>query len=199
MSSPQPDDDGTQLEFTRTVDLDDSRYVLTASTDRTAADTLIIEVLGAGPDAEVSIEGRLTVRSSALEHLGPMFSEVFPVDQPAKVRKPRRRGYGKPTRSYQPWTDELKATLHAAWMVADPAAPPQKIVDGIAEALGTTPDTVKDKFGTPEATREPAKVIAVIAGLMQRTDGAISNQLPRQDLDPERPGHPAQQHEEVET
>ncbi|RSM68945.1 hypothetical protein DL991_40945 [Amycolatopsis sp. WAC 01375] len=177
-----------KLEYTRDIEMDKHRYVVTVRPDPDDDEVRVIDLIGAAPDAEVIVEGRLIVHKNALPHLGALLSEAFPDHRLPKARKSRRRGYGKPTQSHRPWTDELKASLHGAWTAADPGAPAQQIVEGIAAALNVSADTVKEKFQAPEATRDPAKVVSVIATIMQRSEGAILNQLPRQSLDPERPG-----------
>lgn len=186
--SSTPVSTSSQLQSTQEVEVDGSRYVLTISADPFRSDTVVIDLLGAGADAEVTAEGHVVASRSALEHLGPLLSEAFPSGQRSTTRKPRRRGYGKPTRSYHPWTDELRAALHAAWTAADPDVPALQVVKGIAAALDVPAEHVRSRFDRPESTRDPAKLISVIATFMQRTDGAILNQLPRQNLDPERPG-----------
>ncbi|OXM56416.1 hypothetical protein CFP71_13385 [Amycolatopsis thailandensis] len=186
--SSTPTNDSGHLESIREVEIDGSRYVLTTSADPARPDTVVIDLLGAGADAEVTLEGHLTASRTALEHLGPLLSEALSSGQRSTTRKPRRRGYGKPTQSYHPWTDELRAALHAAWTAADPSVPALQVVEGVAAALDVPVEHVKSRFEGPESTRDPARLISVIAILMQRTDGAILNQLPRQNLDPERPG-----------
>ncbi|WP_410646188.1 hypothetical protein [Amycolatopsis sp. cmx-4-54] len=186
--SSTPVSNSSQFQSIHEVEVDGYRYVLTISADPVRTDTVIIDLLGAGADAEVTAEGHIVASRSALEHLGPLLSEAFPSGQRSTTRKPRRRGYGKPTRSYHPWTDELRAALHAAWTAADPTVPALQVVEGIATALDVPVERVKSQFEGPESTRDPSTLISVIATIMQRTDGAILNQLPRQALDPERPG-----------
>lgn len=161
--------DIAHVQFTRELDIAGAHYQVTAATAADLADTIVIDVLGAGPGGE-AIQGTLTGPTSALAHLGPLLDQVLgglavahgiDVDRslggaPAARRRGDRRP-GTPPNAGQPWTDELRADLERRWLAAD--------VNAAAEPL-----------------------IAAIAQEMGRTRDSIRSQLQRQKLDPERPG-----------
>lgn len=161
--------DSAQVQFTRDLDVDGAHYEVTAATSAELADTIVIDVLGAGPNGE-AIQGTLTGPTSALAHLGPLLDQVLgglaqahgvAVDRTlgaaAATRRRGDRRAGAPRNAGQPWTDELKADLERRWRTADPAAAAEPLIRTIAEELG-------------------------------RTRESIRSQLQRQHLDPERPG-----------
>jgi hypothetical protein len=161
--------DITQVQFTRELDVAGAHYQVTAATSADLADTIVIDVLGAGPGGE-AIQGNLTAPTSALAHLGPLLDQVLgglavahgiDVDRslgtaPAARRRGDRRP-GAPLNAGQPWTDELKADLKRRWLAADVNAAAEPLIAAIAQDLGRTHDSIR-------------------------------SQLQRQKLDPERPG-----------
>lgn len=161
--------DSAQFQFTRELDVAGAHYQVTAATSTELVDTIVIDVLGAGPGGE-AIQGALTGPTSTLAHLGPLLDQVLgglaeahgiPVDRSlgaaTTARRRRDRRSGTPTNAGQPWTDELKADLERRWLAADPAAAAEPLIAAIAEDMGRTP-------------------------------GGIRSQLQRQKLDPECPG-----------
>jgi hypothetical protein len=182
----------TALSYTRTTTLDGHRYTLTVTTEPTMIDTITVDLQGVASDGELT-EGRLTVHTAALAHLGPLLSQTFNGlaalhGSPPPRRARRRRGGGLPTNSHQPWTDDLKDTLRRAWLAADPSKPPEQILRAVALALGVPPPTLQVHFDDGAVTRQPTQLIAAIAHTMKRSPRAIEAQLDRIGLSSEQSG-----------
>jgi hypothetical protein len=185
-----------QIEASHLTEIDGHSYNVSISSDPQAPGTIIVDILGAGPDRAVTVEGHLAVHARSLPHVGPLLAAAF--DELAGLsgttrgsrndRVPRRRGSGLPTNSHLPWTEELDAELRTAWQ----SAHPHLTVDDLAEALGAAlrvdPQLMRTQFPGATPTREPAKVIAVIAHAMKRSVAAIESRLGRLGLDPALPG-----------
>jgi hypothetical protein len=137
-----------RIQFQRNLEVAGRRYQVTVASLEDRIDTVVIDVLAAGPGGEAT-EGTLTVSATALPHLGPLLAEVLggiaqsygvTIDDSLGAAKPERP---KPVNAGQPWTDELKVDLHQRWLAADPTQAANTALRAIAKDMGRTVDSIR--------------------------------------------------------
>ncbi|CRK56916.1 hypothetical protein [Alloactinosynnema sp. L-07] len=200
MTSPEtimsaPRNPSTRIDFTKEFEIDGCPYSVRVTTAPDMTDALNVELVGMGPGGEAT-DGRFTVHTSALPHLGRVLTRTFnalaalhsAVPSPRRDRGRGQRRGGKPGNSHQPWTHELETRLAEAWQAADPSRSPAQIAAELARICGVPIDNVQGQFEQPAAVHAPDEVIAAIAAFMERTPVAITSRLEKLGLNPDHPG-----------